>query len=82
MTALGPHPRLIEALRRVRDTRVEAAHDEPPAKDPKIHILHMSGLVRWHQAPAIRSADGSIPPDRWTITDDGLAWLDQHDKEN
>lgn len=73
---------LIAALRRIRDTCVEAGHEEPPAKDPVIRQLHGERLVRWHQAAPIRRPDGQMPPDRWVLTDAGRVWLAEHDKEN
>ncbi len=76
-----PSPELVAALRRIRGTIVVADHQEPPAKDPLVRILHSARLVRWHQAPTIRGSDGSFPPDRGVITDDGTAWLAEHDKE-
>lgn len=81
MAFLEPTPDLIAAARRIRDTCVEADHQEPPAKDPPIHALHAAGLVRWHQAAPIRRPDGQMPPDRWVLTDQGRAWLADIDIE-
>lgn len=82
MADLKPTRGLVDTLRLIRDTRVEAVYNEPPARDHNIRALHEAHLVRWHQAPAIRLPDGAIPPDRWVITDTGRVWLAQHDKEN
>lgn len=80
MADLNPTPDLIAIARRIRDTRVEADHDEPPAKDPLIEQLRRAGLVRWAQAPAIRLAPGEPRPvDCWRLTDVGRAWLGEHD---
>ncbi len=81
MSTPTPTPWLIEAARTVRDTIVEADHTEPPAKDPNIRALHTAGLVRWHQAAAIRRPDGQMPPDRWVLSEAGRQWLATHDKE-
>lgn len=79
MAELQPTPDLVATARRIRDTAVEADHQEPPAKDPLIRLLHMARLVHWHQAAPIRRPDGKMPPDRWVITDEGRAWLAQHE---
>ncbi len=75
MTAdLTPSPELLAAARRVRDTRVEADHQEPPAKDPAIRALHEANLVRWVQVlPSRRESD------YWRLTGDGADWLARHD---
>ncbi len=75
MTHLEPTPDLVAAAMRVYDTVVAADHQEPPAKDPEIRILHEAGIVRWHQAAPIRRPDGQMPPDRWVITEAGRRWL-------
>lgn len=79
MTHLRPTRDLLIAARRVRDTRVEADHQEPPPKDPNIRLLYQAGLVRWHQAAPIRRPDGQMPADRWVLTDQGRAWLAAYD---
>ncbi len=79
MTYLYPTRDLIAAARRVRDTCVEADHQEPPPKDPNIGLLYQARLVRWHQAAPIRRPDGQMPPDRWVITDEGRTWLAEHE---
>lgn len=79
---LGPHPRLIAKAREIRDTQYEARHDEPPAREPEVDLLHEAGYVRWVQVEAVPRNDGSIPSDRWVITDAGREWLAEHDKEN
>lgn len=76
MADLNPAPDLIATACRIRDTRVEVGHDEPPAKDPHIERLRRAGLVRWSQAPAIRLAPGEPRPvDCWRLTDAGREWL-------
>lgn len=76
MTALPPERPLILTARRIRDERVDAAHDEPPAKDPWIADLIAAGLVRLHFTAAHRRT-----PDYWVLTDEGERWLAEDDKE-
>lgn len=79
--ALTPDRDLVATLRRIRDTRVEADHDEPPAKDPTVRLLHEHRLIRWVQVEPVPGPDGRIRTDRWSITDVGREWIAEHDKE-
>ncbi len=74
MVELTPTAELLAAARRIRDTRVEADYQEPPAKDPAIRALHEAGLIRWVQVlPSRRISD------YWRLTGDGADWLGRHD---
>lgn len=70
MAALPYERPLVEWAQRIRDTRVETDHQEPPPKDPWIRDLWDAGYVRIHFTAAhLRT------PDYWRLTESGAAWL-------
>ncbi len=81
-------PAVIAALGQRPHVRKANVYLIAHSKAEAVRVADAVGFRVWpnsaefRQAGDIRLPDGSIPPDRWTITDDGLAWLDQHDKEN
>lgn len=70
MSDLPPALVLIEAARRVRDTRVEVENGNPVPADEWLRELWDAGLLRQHFTPAYKRI-----PDWYVLTEDGERWL-------